>query len=75
MRDRYGQEARRIALARWDVRAIMAALEIRLEALTARRRDIEGAARTPEIPHLGRSAPGVDLAHVRVSPARLRSRR
>lgn len=37
MRERYGQEARRLALARWDSAAIIAALERRLEILTARR--------------------------------------
>ena len=37
MRDRYGKEARQVALVRWDKRAIIAALERRLETLTARR--------------------------------------
>jgi colanic acid biosynthesis glycosyl transferase WcaI len=37
MRIRYGKEARRVALARWDKRAIIEALEGRLETLTARR--------------------------------------
>jgi colanic acid biosynthesis glycosyl transferase WcaI len=37
LRDRYGQEARRVALVRWDKRAIITALESRLEILTARR--------------------------------------
>jgi colanic acid biosynthesis glycosyl transferase WcaI len=37
MRDKYGQEGRRVALERWDMGAIIAALERRLEILTARR--------------------------------------
>jgi colanic acid biosynthesis glycosyl transferase WcaI len=37
MRERYGKEARRVALVRWEKRAIMAALESRLETLTAQR--------------------------------------
>lgn len=36
MREQYGQEARRVTLARWDRTAIIAALERRLEMLTAR---------------------------------------
>jgi colanic acid biosynthesis glycosyl transferase WcaI len=37
MRDKFGKEASRIALERWDMRAIIAALESRLETLVARR--------------------------------------
>ena len=37
LRERYGQEARRVALTRWDMGAIIAALERRLQTLTARR--------------------------------------
>jgi colanic acid biosynthesis glycosyl transferase WcaI len=37
MRERYGKEARRVALVRWEKRAIMTALEGRLETLTAQR--------------------------------------
>jgi colanic acid biosynthesis glycosyl transferase WcaI len=36
LRERYGQTARRVALERWDRTAIIAALESRLEILTAR---------------------------------------